>query len=271
MAIDCERIQRRLGELGVAADSPDFLNNTEWIAYVGEHPELLETFAAFVICRNYSNDYLDESERVIRIAAETLNKEIVSDGRRGACIDAAGVLSQILEKEGIWSFQVGGSLTGEFPAESGIDPMHFYSKDIGQDFVAAHSWVVAPPFKIIDVTIKEQQHHQEVADYLPDCVLQKEVEPANFGVEEFCSPRFIREAEKHGVSKLQLRVNLRTGLGNFHSSFPVVAFGTDNQVKLKYIPAGIKSFDGPLEANRSLQLNGRYGLEIYEKLIKPKV
>src|SRR5215831_19415943 len=163
MAIDCERIQRSLGELGVPTDSPDFLNNPEWIAYVGGHPELLETFAAFVICHNYSNDYLDKSERVIRIAAETLNKEIVSDGRIGACIDAAGVLSQILEKEGIWSFQVGGSLTGEFPAESGIAPMHFYSKDIGRDFVVAHSWVVAPPFKIIDVTIKEQHHHEGVA------------------------------------------------------------------------------------------------------------
>ena len=196
MAINCERVQQTLTNLGISTDHPDFLNNEEWIAYVEQHRELLETFAAFVSCRNYSNDYLEEAERVIRIAAQTLYEEISSNGRQGACIDAAGVLSQILEKEGIWSFQVGGSLTGEFPDHSGIDPMYFYSKDIGREFVVAHSWIVAPPFKIVDVTVKGQAHNPGVEDYLPDFVLQEQVQAENFEIEEFCSPRFIREAER---------------------------------------------------------------------------
>lgn len=90
-----------------------------------------------------------------------------------------------------------------------------------------------------------------MSDYLPDFVLQKEVESANFGLDEFCSPRFIQDAARNGVTEFQLNLNLRAGLRNFHSSFPVVAFETNEGAKLKYIPALIKAFDGPAEENRS--------------------
>jgi hypothetical protein len=271
MAIDCANIQRTLEKLGISTDQPDFLNNTRWINYVGEHPELLETVAAFVSCREYSREYLESSERIIRIAAEALYSEIQSDGRQGACIDASGVLSQVLEKESIWCFQASGSLTAEFPPDSGIEPLYFYAKDIGKEFVAAHSWVVAPPFKIVDVTIKAQAYRDEVQNYLPEVVLAKEVEAANFGLKDYCSPRFLREAERNGVSELQLRLNAAAGLRNFHSTVPVVSVATDEGAKLKYIPNGIKAFDGPLEENASLHLNGRSGMAIYEEVIKPNL
>ncbi len=81
MAINCGSIEQQLSKLGIPTDRPDFFNNQNWVNYVGENLKILETFASFVRCRAYSGEYLENAERVIRTAAETLHAEILSDGR----------------------------------------------------------------------------------------------------------------------------------------------------------------------------------------------
>jgi hypothetical protein len=263
-----EDLADELSSRGVDIDKPNFLNNTEFIEYLGKEPKFIETYACFVQRRFLSNSYLRHSQNVIEIASRVLHNELISDGRQGACIDASGVLSQSLEMLGIWSYQVVGSLTVSFP-KSGIDPLYFYSRDSG-DFAAAHSWIVAPPFAIVDITISTQPYRAGVNALLPDVVLQRDVQNAEYTIEDLCSPDYLAAAQFAGIDKSNMEKDMYENLADFHSAFRPSRL-THHSTELKYIPMGIVSFDGALDVNKSLCLNGRSGFAIYNDLILPKV
>lgn len=262
-------LEQELLSRGIDEDKPNFHNNTECIEYVGREPEFNETYACFVQRRPYSDSYLRRSEKVIEIASRVLHDELMSDGRLGACIDASGVLTQSLELLGIWSYQVVGSLTITFPHESGLAPLYFYTQDVGE-FEAAHSWIVAPPFAIVDVTISTQRYDSGVNALLPEVVLQRDVENADYSIEDLCSPSYLAGARKAGIDTRSLERESRKNLAAFHEAFAPSRL-THESTELKYIPMGIISFDGALEGNKSLCLNGRSGFDIYKDLILPRV
>jgi hypothetical protein len=271
----CDEIRRELASLGVGVDRPDFLNNPRLIAYVGEVPTILNNYARYVNCRQYSESYLRYAEHVVRTVAEVIYEELVREGRRGACIDASGVMSQILESEGVWSYQASGSMTMTFPTESGIPNLYNYSYNVTDlNFSAGHSWLVAPPFAVVDVTIGLQAHEavdERVNAYLPSYIMQKEVSSADFDVTDISSPAYLAAAAAHGVSLRELRAGLRENFREFSSVFPTTSLVTDRGVEVKYIPLGINNMDGTLEENRSLCLSGNFGATIYEELVKPRL
>lgn len=225
-------------------------------------------YACFIQRRRYSDSYLSEADKVLRRVSEVLHQELVSDGRLGACIDASGVLTQGLELLGIWAYQVIGGLIVSFPSDSGIEAAYFYPYDMGTQFSAAHSWIVAPPFAIIDVTIRTQPYSGDVNAYLPNVVLEPNVTTVDYSVDDVCSPSHVSAAQRAGYSKAKLDKTIHENLAEFHSVFPPSRLMHES-TQLKYVPNGITSFDGPLEENKSLCLNGRYGLDIYKNVVLP--
>ncbi len=90
-------------------------NNPNFTEVENRNPAFLNNYARFIQCRNYSLEYLAETRRKIKVIVEILNKEIQEDGTIGSCVNTSAVLALILERENIWSCQVKGSLTINFP------------------------------------------------------------------------------------------------------------------------------------------------------------
>lgn len=268
----CDEIQRDFEKLKIPTDSPGFYNHPNFLAIEKENPDFLNNYARFVQCREYSEGYLRDSETKIRIAVEHLYAEIKADGRLGACIDASGILAQILEKENIWCYQPKGSLTINFPIDSQIPNRYFFSIDLRhEDIRAAHAWVVAPPFNVIDLTIKLQEYQpSRCKDYLPDYVLEKEFQPTEVYTTELCSPEAIVGFTGMGYSQAKLHFQVSPHLKEFFEIFPANKIKFE-KTRLKYIPTAITAMDGTIETNKTFEPNGKSAVEIYEKIIKPKM
>lgn len=152
---------------------PGFYDDEKFIKLEQTNPNLLDNYASFVSQKSFDKEYLTNAERVVKKAGELLFEQLYKDGRQGACIDISMAMSRILEKEGIGNYQVKGSLTITFAAETNIKRKYFWSVDKG-NYVAAHSWLIAPPFKIMDITIRQQAYKQGEAKYLPNFIIKKE-------------------------------------------------------------------------------------------------
>lgn len=165
-------------------DDPNFLQAEE------DDSSFLDNYALFVRTKPLTDDYLRSARREIPFIAEVVRGELVADGRLGACIDISMMLSRVLEQEGYWNYQVKGSLTIRFPRESGIPTKYFWSYDVVQTpFAAAHSWLVVPPFTIVDVAVR-QQPYDVGRDLLPDAVVTEGVRPATSSVRDLFSPAY---------------------------------------------------------------------------------
>ncbi len=143
------------------------------------------------------------------------------------------------------------------------------------DFInanAAHVWVVAPPFNIIDISIKQQPYENNVLEVLPDFVFEKELHVKNVKACDLASPEV--RMQLHEVvgdnNDLEAIFNIAPELRDFFQNFPSNSIKR-GLVSLKYIPCNVTASDLPFEKIKSLKLNGRYGINIYDDIIRPAI
>lgn len=177
---------------------PGFYDEPNFLKVEQRNPEYLNNYARFVQEKTYSYEYLDKARKVIPLIAKELHKELLKNGRKGACINLSMVLSRILEREGFWNYIVKGSLTISFPNGSGIGDRFFWSIDHGE-FSAGHAWVVAPPFGVIDLTIKQQERDSKELKYLPEFIMSEVLTPELATVEDIISPEIRQMLQAQGL------------------------------------------------------------------------
>lgn len=251
-------------------DSPGFYDDLNFIRLEQMIPNFLEYYAAYVIKKSYSSDYLKESEEKIIKISQILSKELVVDGRQGACIDLSLVMSRILDLENIWNYISKGSVTVEFPNTSNINKKYFWSVDYGE-FQAGHVWIVAPPFKIVDLTIHQQPYKMNEEKYIPPLILQKESNISKLHLPDLISPEVLQQLNiTVGRDPVKILKNINPRLISFYDSFKIENFSINN-TKFRYTPYGISASDVVLKDIRSLKLNGMYGIQIYNDLIRGKL
>ncbi|MEA5405983.1 hypothetical protein VB776_23795 [Arcicella sp. DC2W] len=249
---------------------PGFYDDEKFIKLEQTNPNLLDNYASFVSQKVFNKDYLSNAERVIKKTAELLFEQLHKDGRQGACTDASMAMSRILEKEGIWNYQVKGSLTITFPNQTNIKRKYFWSVDQG-NYVAAHSWLIAPPYKIIDITVRQQAYKQGETQFLPNLILKKETKFSTLELEDIVEPNLLSLFyNQYGKNKTKIINAISPNLQSFSNLFkPEVV--EENGVIFKYSSTGIVAPDLPFEQATSLKLNGLYGIDIYNKIIKPQL
>src|SRR5690606_23422224 len=143
---------------------------------------------------------LDEAERKIRVAADAVADRVARDGRQGLCVVASGILSRMLDELGVWNYTAKSNLTVRFPPSVSSEPRFCYSIDHGQ-CVAPHAVVVAPPFTVIDVTVKHQFYDEDaLVQWLPPIAMSKELRPYRVASNELVSPSARAELRMHGVT-----------------------------------------------------------------------
>ncbi len=249
-------------ENSIDISCPGFYNDPNFVKLEQQNPEFLNQYASFVQQKDYSFEYLEKAEKTIEVIGNILFKELMKSNQLGRCIDVSMILAKILEKEQLWNFAMVGALAVEFPTPMHIPNSYFYMHDINK--TAGHVWLYAPPFKLIDLTLKFQQYlpnQKRGIARLPGIALEKGLEFYTPQIKEICSPEF------RSIYKIN---NIPKGIEMFQNTFHPFKINYKNAV-VKYIPCGITASDGSLEENTSIQLNGRVGIEIYDQLIKPEL
>lgn len=163
-------------------DTPSFLRAEE------KDRNAMNLVARLVESRTYTPDELQQAERKILVAAEAVANRVARDGRNGLCVLASGLLSRMLDELGVWNYTAKSNLTIHFPPSVSPEPRYFYSINERQ-FVAPHAIVVAPPFTVVDTTVKYQMYDNEaMAHWLPPMVVGKEFRPYQVTPSELVSP-----------------------------------------------------------------------------------
>lgn len=244
-----------------------FYDTPEFMHYEQRDRRFLEKYGQFVNERCYSEEYLARARVEIPLIARLLNEELIKDGRMGACVDMSIGLNRILEREGFWNYPVKGSLTILLPKYAELQNKFFWSYDLGE-FAAPHAWITAPPYTVIDLSIKQQSYIDNTANYLPNMICSESIEPAVVSDEDLISPRIRNLMNLDGIEDKIPK--LRPNWENFSSIFRAVAISY-NDVKMKYIPIGIAAPDSPLEEVATLRLSGKLAIEIYQEIIRPQL
>jgi hypothetical protein len=253
---------------GIDTIAPGFYDHPAFLAAEREDNAFLNRYARFVDVRPYEADYLRRASAEIPVLAETLHHILVQDGRKGACVDMSGAISRILDREGFWNYSVKGSLTITFPPGSSIEPRYFRSVDTG-NFVAGHAWVVAPPFLVLDVTLRQQPYKDKASEYIPDYVLATEAGTRPASVEDVYSPEALFPRGVHPAArKPSLRI-LDPNIAQFTRVFPprVIHSGATT---LDYIPVAIGMTEEDLEGLQ-YPFTGRYPKELYDSEVVPRL
>ena len=265
-----EQISSRLAALGIDHRKPGFYDHQEFVAQERVSPEFLEEYAQFVATLPTTADYVARVLRDVPVIAGIVHRELVADGRLGACIDIGMILSRILEQEEIWNVQVKGSLTVDFQNVSSLPKQYYWSVDqTAVPFAAAHSWLVVPPYSVVDVALK-QQPYRRGREYIPTIVLSQSRERAPFQIERIISPE-IRSLAARAFGKATadgLAEHFAPAWLRMRDVLPPVVIDQEG-IQLTYDAVAIGAPDAPFEQMVNWPVNGRLGLQLYRELIAP--
>lgn len=228
--------------------------------------------ARLVEARNYSAAELLLAERKIVVAANAIAGRVARDGRHGLCVVASGILSRILDELHVWNYTAKSNLAIQFPSTVSTGWRYFYSIDSG-NFTAPHAIVVAPPFAVIDVTVKHQMYdNAAMSQYLPELVATKEFRPCRVSAAELISPEARAELKMHGVAAEEFLSQDRGDMLELMMQLPAREVSMDGG-RLRY---GIVAVGGYQEQLRDLDvahcnIDGMTAMEIFEQDVLPKL
>ena len=263
-----EELSSDLRSHGVSIDIPGFCDSDAFLRVEQSlHPEYLNNYAAFVSRQNYDADYLAHAATTIQTVASVLHAELVDHGRLGACVDISGILGRMLEREGVWSCSIKGSLTITFPAASALETKYFWSIDKGE-FSAAHAWVFAPPFTVIDITVKQQNFSSAEQHYLPETVFSRSTTPTDVEANDYISPIVRRAMSARGIPADHQLLHCLPHFPDIFNCFPAITQQGAKGSRLKYSPSAVHAPDGTFEEMSNMTFNGLTPDELYIEKVR---
>jgi hypothetical protein len=168
---------------GIDFGAPGFYDSPAFLAVERSDNRFLERYAEYVDRQQYTPEYLERARTMVSRVASFVYRHLMEDGRLGACIDVSGMVSRMLDLEGIWSYAVGGGVSVNCPAGSRIPSAHFGVVG-GASQVAAHMWVRIPPFAVLDITLPAQPRRAECQPFYPSFLIEEESRPSPATVEQ---------------------------------------------------------------------------------------
>lgn len=265
--------QQRLNSQGIPTEKAGFFDHPAFVAIERKTPDFLEEYARFVHWKPHDDAYLQRAEQIIRIVAVELHRGLLLEGRLGGCIDTSMTMGRILDLYGVWNYVVRGGFRITFPAESGYAPINFVPLEIddgsGKEF--GHKWLFAPPFQVIDVTLKLQDYQKPVHSYLPDHVLAESPLPYAAKPSDILCREAIQDIVMQGGTEELALKRYFPKYDCFGKDFPSCLVKHESGLELRYIPIGVGGSDCSLKHIRSYMVQGRSAHQFYEQDIKPKL
>lgn len=265
------KLERLFAGIGVDASSPGIHDSPAFLAAERENPNILQDLAALVEVRTYSEEYLVQARAKIEVAAMALGNLVAADGSLGACVHASGTLGRLLDELGVWNYVAKATLTMTFPKNSGIGKRYFWAVDELRT-TAPHAIVVAPPFGIIDLTIKHQPYTGNEATYLPDTVLASQFKVGSWHAEDLLDTALVHELQRRRILVpdflKQECPSMWRAMQTISSPARMAQIGT---VLLKYVITGVGGFTEKLRDIEGYAPHGMQPGRILDELIAPKL
>lgn len=249
----------------IPTDKPGFYNHPNFIAEESKNPQFLELYARYVEDLRFSREYVARGNVLIPDICEGLYQELKNDGRKGACVDIAQVISKILEKAGFWTYMVKGSCTISYPREANLRDHYFWSID-DVPFSAAHSWIVAPPYKIIDLSIALQPFSNNEEGYLPEYIITESQIEATVDSIDLINPEIVPTGFTIETFK-RAYLDSQPHLEKYLADFPANLY-KHKETSIKYIPCAASLSDGELEDNKAITFSGLSAIDMFNKKIR---
>src|SRR6266702_523451 len=192
-----KRLERAFRNRSIDFSRPGFCDDEPFLRAERLDARFLETYARYVEVRTYDDVYLTNAREKIEIVAEAVRSAVASDGRSGACVHASGMVARMLDRLQVWNYVAKVTLTITF-GPSGHEPQYFWVLDEG-NFVASHAIVVAPPYSVVDVTVKHQPYPRDKRALLPEIVLADQLEPSTWAADDLANPQLLNAVRAAGM------------------------------------------------------------------------
>ena len=185
-------------------------------------------------------------------------------------------MARMLDELGVWSFAVRGSLTIEIPTRPEAGRRYFPECDLiaDPDAVTGHAWLVAPPFLVVDPTLRHQKWvdlHPAIAKALPAVVAAETgelVRPRWYDVisDRVIAVNRISKNERNETLPYRLQPNLK----RIERLLPGRDIRVD-ELSLCYIDGAVIISEQPLAALPELipSLPGLTPIEIWTNHVRP--
>ena len=174
--MEIEQLEQKFAALGLDTSKLEFYNAPGFLNEERCHPELLWDYEEFVIKRKYPPEYEARARQAIPKILDHLFNELVRDGRLGACLDVCLSACKILERYGFWNIVQTGSFTSVLP-DAPTRKIRYWPEFAPQGSKASvgHAWLIAPPFKLIDLTLTRHEQNEDMRTMLPSYIIATEV------------------------------------------------------------------------------------------------
>lgn len=257
---------------GINTSDFGFYDSAEFLAQERIDPEYLNNYAKWVLNRSRDQAYNERAKIIVPSIAVLIARTLEDDELEGGCVTATGLLTRIFDRLGVWSFGIAGSAVFEVPSAEIWRGLHSVDH---QDFPSAalgHSWVCAPPFMIVDASIRMQNWtNQPIKAFLPNTVCAEDTQIIRPKVNDVVASRVREEyGMREGRLDPNLHYRLEDGLRAFGSDFPARTT-TAGELVTRYTPLAIRLTDVPLFEVNGADGPGRDGREIWEQVIMPEV
>lgn len=264
-----EELERTFRSHGIDCSRPGYYDTPAFIAVERDNPALLDLYSQYVLAVTQGNTaYLERARLVTESAIAYLHGELAADGSHLLCMQMSSLLTQCLNRQGVWNFGLRGSLTIRFGPGSGLaDRIFPVYEDPSVD--SAHAWACVPPFRIADASVAYQPYPPGVVERLPEYVLAVEVEPASFGIEDITGPKF-RAAFRQQVGRAPRLADIEQMSPSsvvLRTWYPTALVKTP-RADLLYIPFGSAASDAPLERMDTPVLRGKTPQTLYAEWVK---
>lgn len=256
----------------IPLDTPSFYDHTNFLTEELKDNGYLNKYSTFIALRPYTEQYLSEARIKIINIANILHRHFLQSERQGACIDISSILVRVLELEEVWCTCLKGGCSIKFPKSSNEGDVHFYSVTREQLCTPGHYWVYAPPFKIIDLSIKAQAYDGNKRRYIPDFIIAEDTTTSTINAEDIISPDIIYDLiHIHNIPKNKHLDSLCPSLNQVQRHLPAQIVETINGAKIKYAPTATFASAGKLEGFGNIDFNGLTPYELYKEVIAPAV
>lgn len=231
-------------------DDPEFLraaaeNPALWTEVAREAEQHGATPAARAHARN-----------VLASVLPQLASLFEEDGRRSDCLNRSLLLQRLLEGAGVWCWVAQGGMTALFPSEWSIAPIGYRPLSLEQSL--GHCWVVAPPFRVVDLSLRHQNEDGRAERHLPAIVAIEDPEPLKLSLLD------VVDAE---VARLVGNAEPPPAMVAFNREFPASRFLRD-RVRFRYVPTAV-AIPGPPLDRWTQRFAGRTPREIFNRIVVP--
>jgi hypothetical protein len=262
-------IEARVNGLGIGMLAPGFYDDPAFLRVEQKDPKLLELYAQYVLHRPRTAEEDARTTAIVPRLTAIIAGQVAALERPGACVDGSLLLSRSLDRLGVWNYIVAGGFNAELTARPTLGKRYLWvvdSLDPGAGQLG-HVWVVAPPFAIVDATIKSQGWDAPFAAAMPDWLAATDTQLATMTVEDIIASE-VREAHFRETGQLDSNLYrmLHPDLVAVSEKFPGRKLEIGS-VRLRYLPTGIRASDDQHEEIGAL--SGLNGARIWADYIAP--